>query len=81
LVFWRVFRLANTNQQVAEQKVYFSGVDAELPIAQWVSVDSESRTREENEKDLAKWGRKHRIEQAKRETNGIIEQRNEQVEK
>jgi hypothetical protein len=31
--FGRVFRLADTNQQVAEQKVNFSGVDAELPIA------------------------------------------------
>jgi phosphatidylserine synthase len=28
-----IFRLADTNQQVAEQKVNFSGVDAELPIA------------------------------------------------
>jgi hypothetical protein len=52
--FWcfeKGFRLVDTNQQVAEQKVYFSGVDAELPIAQLLSVDSESERR--NIKDLA----------------------------
>jgi hypothetical protein len=56
--------LADTNQQVAEQKVYFSGVDAELPIAQELSVGQRVRKKKKYQ-GLGKWGRKRRIEQEK----------------
>lgn len=62
------FRWADTKQQVAKQKEYFSDVD-KLPIAQWVSVDSESK---ETEVGLGNRGVNVESNETKNQ-NGIIE--------